>query len=415
MRGGRVRTHLRDLEETMSAADVNLERRSERLERLLCGATRSVPFYADCDPSIGLSGFPIIDRVTIKSRYDDFKSRDHLGERLVSVSTSGSSGEPLTMALTRGKRARQIAEYLFFSRWGGYELGRRHVHCRASRKGVVSRFAENQVVFDPTHLTPERLGRWRDILRRGRVKAVIGHPSALDLLADCCAAAGDGPEDFKHLSGIILIGETIFPAVRDRIESVFGLLPLGRYASAELGVLAHEVPGENRYMVNSSGYVIEVLGLDDDDPVEPGGLGRVVVTDLLAPAMPLIRYDIGDLAVRSDAVDRLGLPMLDRVEGRLRDIIIAPNGTMISPFAFSYFMRTFNEVTQFQFVQEAPSRYRMSIIPGTGFGAEPAIRSGIERILGPGADFRIEHTDSIPSLPSGKRTDVMRLDWAEGE
>jgi phenylacetate-CoA ligase len=135
----------------------------------------------------------------------------------------------------------------------------------------------------------------------------------------------------------------------------------------------------------------------------------VVVTDLLAEAVPLIRYDIGDLVVLADDVDRHGLPMLDRIEGRSRDIITAADGTPMSPFAVGYFLKGIEGIGRYQFIQEAAGRYRIRIVPMEGFDTEATIRAGLEEILGEGAELDIEYADRILLLPSGKASDVTVL------
>ena len=72
--------------------------------------------------------------------------------------------------------------------------------------------------------------------------------------------------------------------------------------------------------------------LDEDGPAPPGQPGRIVVTQLHNDAMPLVRYELGDLAVAAPpgAVCTCGrtLPMLERLEGRVPDLISVPDGNL---------------------------------------------------------------------------------------
>ena len=47
----------------------------------------------------------------------------------------------------------------------------------------------------------------------------------------------------------------------------------------------------DRYTVDLYNFYIEMLSLDSDEPVKPGELGRIVVTDFYNKAFPMIRYD----------------------------------------------------------------------------------------------------------------------------
>ena len=69
------------------------------------------------------------------------------------------------------------------------------------------------------------------------------------------------------------------------------------YGNNENGFLACQVGEEDRYTVDLYNFYIEMLRLDSDDPVKPGELGRIVVTDFYNKAFPMIRYDTGDTGI----------------------------------------------------------------------------------------------------------------------
>jgi phenylacetate-CoA ligase len=72
--------------------------------------------------------------------------------------------------------------------------------------------------------------------------------------------------------------------------------------------------------------VVEVVD-EDGNACDVGVPGRVLVTSLHNSAMPLIRYDIGDVAELGEPCDTgLSWPVLNKVNGRLRDSIVLPNG-----------------------------------------------------------------------------------------
>jgi hypothetical protein len=70
------------------------------------------------------------------------------------------------------------------------------------------------------------------------------------------------------------------------------------YSAAEFAApLAFRFPGCEFLHVNSDAVHIEILDVTTDMPVAAGVPGRVIVSDLLNTAMPLLRYDLGDVAV----------------------------------------------------------------------------------------------------------------------
>ena len=72
------------------------------------------------------------------------------------------------------------------------------------------------------------------------------------------------------------------------------------YASVDGGALGAPVAGEPDSRVHQAfrpSRIVELLDPDSGTPVtEPGGAGRVVVTDLARRLQPVIRYPVGDLA-----------------------------------------------------------------------------------------------------------------------
>jgi hypothetical protein len=86
-------------------------------------------------------------------------------------------------------------------------------------------------------------------------------------------------------------------------RALFGGCPPGTpesptevYACGELTApIAFRFPDCGWFHVNSDAVIVEVVDLRSGEPVEEGTAGRIVVTDLLNTAMPIIRYDIGDV------------------------------------------------------------------------------------------------------------------------
>jgi phenylacetate-CoA ligase len=261
----------------------------------------------------------------------------------------------------------------------------------------------NQAIMNPTHMTEEWLSQQRDMLIRERVKLVVSFPSVLTALAAYCKARGDTPAQYS-LRGIIATAELLREEVRSLIESTFGCPVLSRYTTEELGVLAQECPQHRQHHLNQACYVIEVLDRTRDVPVEPGQSGRVVVTDLWSHAMPLIRYDLGDIAVLGErcGCGREG-PVLTSIEGRLVETIYDADGGMVSPFVINGVMRDIENVIQYQFVQQERGRYCMRMVRMPGFGQEELIRGRLLRILGAEAGLTFAYVEDIPPLPSGKR------------
>jgi phenylacetate-CoA ligase len=105
--------------------------------------------------------------------------------------------------------------------------------------------------------------------------------------------AGLRPDrDFPSLRALLVAGEPLSPARRDRIAEVWGVPVVQEYGASETGGLAGECPhGEMHLWADRA--IFEVY-----DPVtgriSADGDGELVVTPLCREAMPLLRYHIGD-------------------------------------------------------------------------------------------------------------------------
>ncbi len=163
--------------------------------------------------------------------------------------------------------------------------------------------------------------------------------------------------------------------------------------------------------VNADSVFVEVLCADDTRaltrPANPGESGSVIVTDLTNRAMPIIRYQVGDVAALSDRVCACGrgLPLLERLEGREADYVVTQAGELISGISLTEnFALQVPGVVQFQIIQETLQRFRFRVVRGPDFGPESLDRldSLVARHFGPDVEYRCEYLDSIPSEPSGK-------------
>ena len=401
-------THVQDIAAQMEDPDLRQHRTTERLQALLQHATETTRFYQRFRGVSSLDLFPVISKRALKENYAALFSDCYERSSLLKTATSGSYGTPLTFYLTREKKLRQHAEIIYFGRWAGFDVGLRYaLLSTAKAKPAWKRYLFNEVYLNPGRLDERWLSMVRQTLRRHEVQILIGQSSAVAALAQYCIMSGDAPEVLS-VTGVIAFGETVPESARQSVYQAFGVHLLSRYAARELGVLAHENPQTGKHLLNTASYVIEILDLNSDAPAAPGYLGRVVVTDLFSYAMPLIRYDTGDLAVLATERSAVGaVPMFERLEGRQVESIFAVDGTRISPFAIMGALRDLQQVFQYQFIQTRPTSYELRLVVQQPFTEAEIIRPRLLHLLGAAADLRITYTDEIASLPSGKRPCVL--------
>ena len=315
-----------------------------------------MPFYGVSLRRAGIKpGHPITDdawaRVPILGRraVQEAGDRLHATElppghgRPVEVRTSGSSGMPVTVRKTELEQFYWQSFTLREELWHGRDLGAKLLAIRrddqlaptatgASLRQLRDWGAPVATVYPtgPMVLLDYRctIAEQADALRRERPDYLLTFPSNLLALLRHMRAQDLAP---AGLRGVRTAGEALAPETRALCSRPLGCVEVTDcYSAAETGNLAFQCPdsppGQERYHVQSESALVEVLDADGR-PCAPGATGRVVVTPLHNFAMPLIRYEIGDLAeVGPPCTCGRTLPVLTRIPGRARDMLTLPGG-----------------------------------------------------------------------------------------
>jgi len=117
-----------------------------------------------------------------------------------------------------------------------------------------------------------------------------------------------------------LTGEGCSPALRKRIEALWGHPAYFYYGSLEAGPIGLECSARNGYHMAGGHVYVEVVDPINGEPLTPGKIGEVVITELTRLASPLIRYRTGDLGYVEKSTCNCGVT-LDRLilRGRAGD------------------------------------------------------------------------------------------------
>jgi len=141
---------------------------------------------------------------------------------------------------------------------------------------------------------------------------------------------------------------------RADVSRVFGGQILSFYSSKEAHLMAYQCVAGHHLHINEEIVLVEILG-NDGNPVQSGLPGRVVVTNLLNWAQPLIRYEHGDLAVEKEGACACGrsLRSLEKVVGRQTDMFRFSDGKVVA-FAFPENVKAALNIKTWQVAQIGP-------------------------------------------------------------
>jgi len=228
----------------------------------------------------------------------------------------------------------------------------------------------------------------------------------------------DGQCPADSLRALLGIGSQLTHSLRRQLERGFGIPIHMSYGLNEIGMVA-VCCDAGRYHVNAEHCLVEITRADGE-PCRPGEVGHVVVTGLRNFAMPLLRYDTGDLAEAVDGDCPCGrtLPAFGEIEGRFRRYAGLPQGTREKVRAVRLALEAMSAeelafLRQYQLHQDADDQFTLRV---RAVGDVPAaFADGIQRAWEPvarsGGDARHESritivtSEDIDTSPSGKPLD----------
>ncbi len=319
--------------------------------------------------------------------------------------TGGSTGVPVEVWWDRRAADAKMALTLRHNGWAGFRVAARRAALwgnvqprRGLRRKLTGALYQRTLSLDTLAMDDRALHAFVTALRRARVRHLFGHAHSLFHLARFILEAGIAP---PMMEGIISSAEMLAPGERRAIEEVFGPVVFDRYGCEEVGLIASECRAHQGLHLASENVLVEVL---DERAGEPG---RVVVTDLLNRATPILRYEIGDLATTLPGRCACGraLPRLGRVTGRTSDILHGPEGQQVSGISFlDTVLIHIPGFRQAQVVQEVLGELTFRVVRGERFseGSLTALALGVARHFGPAMRHRVVFVEKIPLTGRGK-------------
>lgn len=413
LRGGPVRHACRELKkwDSVDAQSPELKAYHEaRLGELMAHAQKTTEFYRE-NTAQSIEQMPVINKATIKQQQDAFLSSDYEKDKLITMYTSGSTGTPLVSYQDGRKKKKVNAECIYYSQKIGYDVGKPLIYLRAAvkqiKKSKLMQFVQNQPLISCKDLSDAGIEALLDTIAQapGKNKSLIAYASTFDAFAEYFIKTGkDRPKKDPGVIGMISGAEMLYDQTRESLERYFGCRCVSRYSNEENGVLAQDDGENNVFLLNEAHYYIEVLKLTSDEPAAPGEVGRVVVTDLFNYAMPMIRYDTGDIgAMTTVTYHGVAHRALDNFGGRKCDSIADCAGNRLSPHAVTNLLWSFTDIKQFQFIQEDVAAYHIVVNPEKEFDREQELIDALQYLVGAEAKVTVSYVSEIPILSSGKR------------
>lgn len=415
LKGNPVKNHLKEIEFCIenSTSDRVAKIKNAHMKRLFEHASETTPFYYPYKTAEHLSDFPIIKKTTIQDNFEQFQSSMFKDKDNFKASTSGSTGLPFFLYQDLEKRNRNHADVIYYTKKSGFKVGQKLYMLKVwgdkLQKGKLKRWLQNIIPLEISRLSETRIESFLNLIKSDKQskKILLGHASAFETISQYLDENKIYLNDL-NIASTIAYAEYLNSYTKITLGKLLNTTVLSRYSNEELGIIAQQtLNSPNKFVLNHASYCIEILNLENDKPAKQGEFGRIVVTDLFNYAMPIIRYDTGDVAKLGTSEN--GVIELEQIEGRKMDIIYDSNGNMLSSFIIRpKFFKYFYLLKQYQFIQQDEKNYEVKLnLRENRFEFENELIADIKSDFGEDANIKITYVDEIPPLSSGKRRQVI--------
>jgi len=418
LRGRETLSHYRALRAGEARPPEDLAaRREAKLQALVDHCLAHVPFYRERLQAAGvtrgadvtlasLPQLPPLERGDIQADPGALCA-DNFAGRLIRYSTGGSTGEPLVFYTDRRKEARHNAHKLRYRAWHGVRPGDRQLDFWGSpieldRQTRVrwwkDRWLLNQRLLSAFDLTTARLDGYIRELRAFRPRLIYGYPTVIYRVASRMLERGSWPRGWRPRL-VACTAEMLLDNQRQTIARAFGCPVANEYGSRDAGLIAAECPAGSLHLA-AEHVVAEV------DAADAEGIGDLLITNLDAYGMPLLRYRVGDRAGLGGGGCECGrpLPVMAPLAGRTNDFLVGRRGKLVHSLAPIYVLREIPKLAQFRIHQRPDRSLEVQLIPREELtGSElDDIRGRLQRVLDEAVAVEFRFPEAIAPEASGK-------------
>lgn len=394
----------------------------KRLRDILSAAYAHTPYWRQVMDRAGvrpeavasladLRRLPLLVKETIRTQREAMAWRG-AARRTWLGRTGGSTGTPFEFYTSALREAHIGAARMRGHNWVGMRRGEREMYfwgspverSKQDRLKLLRDWLINDGFTDGFNVTdaavPGLVAAWRQF----RPKCIFCYPSSMALVVRMARPQGIDLRSVKEagLKMIVTTAEMLGPA-REEIAEAFDVPVYDSYGLREVALVGHEC-SHQRMHVTEEQLIMEVVDPVTLEPTE--GEGELVVTSLIARALPMIRYRTGDVVAFSDAPCACGrtLRQLNMTGGRNVDFVVTSKGAWVSGYVFVYLMKEVPGIVKLQVQQERIGHIRLLVVPDGRFHTigKPMLLHNVRTRLDCDDELELCEVTDIPVAPSGK-------------
>jgi phenylacetate-CoA ligase len=331
-------------------------------------------------------------------------------------SSGGSTGEPVKFIQDFDYAAHSDAMARLQYEWAGCKLGDLIIKLWGSEKDITkekqsvrhifANWVKSVYLLNSFLMDENKMKAYVDIINKKRPKLILAYAQSIYELAKFIEK-----NKLKVFApgAIMTSAGTLYPSFRNTIESVFKCHVFNRYGSREVGAVACECEEHKGLHISIFTHYVEILN-KYLQPCKEGETGRVYVTLLTNFTMPLIRYEIGDMAVftQKKCSCKRGLPVLKDVVGRETDVFKTKDGRIIPGEFFIHFIGVVHNqgfISKFQVIQKDYDLIQIKLVLSSKQlfdKSKGKIEESIKKVMGEKCKIEFKIVKDIKSTKSGK-------------
>jgi phenylacetate-CoA ligase len=428
-REGRVRFNrlfeetLESLERTQhySASDARAYQ-DEQVERLIKHAHAHVPYYrevmerlrlkpSDIRKVADLPKLPILTKEDVRQNGSRLLAANASKRELIAMHSSGTTGKSLHFFVARAAIALRWAVWWRHRRRFGLQPSDWHVNFTGKRvvPGEQKRppywrwnLPTRQALLNMQHLVPDKIPEIAQFLSSHDFAYFSGYPSIVHALAKEML---DAKLELARKPRVVVTGaENMMAYQRRDIAAVTGAVLTDQYGFSEgCGNASHCTA-----LAYHEDFEVGVLELESATrlPAENAEQGGILATGFGCWEFPFIRYQVGDVGVWADPSSScecgLRTRRMLRIDGRLDDYVVTPEGRSI--MRFDYLFKDTVNIKEAQIVQRVPDEIEIVLVPRPAYSSkdEEALRALVAEWISPRLRVRFSSVGEIPREPNGK-------------
>ncbi len=352
------------------------------LQRTVRHCYQTVPYYRSLMDERGIRVedikkledvklFPLLTKEDVLQAGDSIVSNKYPGWMTRTAYTGGTTGTPMQI---RRDMFSISNEHAFVRRqWDWAGLGLRDKCAYLTGRLVVEPDRDNgrlyaydpimkELILSTYHLSSSTAGQYVTAIKDYGIKAVAGYPSAVYFLARSCLDYGIRLE----LKSVLTSSETLTTSMRNTIVEAFECKIYDFYGSAERVCYIFTCEQGSYHIIPEYGLT-ELIPVGDNDDSQY----KVVSTGFWNMAMPFIRYEMGDLIVKSGEGCPCGREFvtIKSISGRQADVVKTPSGRQFGAAILTHLLYGTNNIVESQIIQDALDHLTIEYVPGPGFSS----------------------------------------------